>query len=247
VKHLRHPATVIAAVALFVALGGGAAWASGLISGSQIKNHSIAEKKLSKKAIKALRGRRGARGPRGATGATGATGAAGAPGANGASGPTGPPGPSNTVRWNTTSTVRDVAGTSSGPNLSNLTDRTGIVTLATVGTLKVDGICWDDGVNTFAATFVETTQDGARAQGYSGEGANPLNVSDGPVQISEDIAENNSASNSFFGPDDGSWVFENAAGSTVINGFGTQGVPNLAGGANATCSFSGYVVEVAGP
>ena len=132
-KALKHPATVIAALALFVALGGGAAWASGLISGSHIKNHSIAEKKLTKKAIKALRGHRGARGARGPAGAKGATGAAGAPGAPGA---TGPPGPSNTVRWNTTSTVRDVVGTSSGPDLSNLSDRTGIVTVATVGTLK---------------------------------------------------------------------------------------------------------------
>ena len=72
---LRHPATAIAALALFVALGGGAAaYASGLISGSQIKNHSIAEKKLTQSAITALRGQRGARGPAGPTGATGAQG-----------------------------------------------------------------------------------------------------------------------------------------------------------------------------
>jgi hypothetical protein len=50
VKRLLHPATIIAAVALFVALGGGA-WASSLISGSSIKNHSISEKKLTKKAV----------------------------------------------------------------------------------------------------------------------------------------------------------------------------------------------------
>jgi len=63
-KHLKHPATIIAALALFVAFGGGAAaYASGLISGSQIKNHSIPEKKLTKKAIKAL-------GPSGSNGAT---------------------------------------------------------------------------------------------------------------------------------------------------------------------------------
>ena len=43
-KHLKHPATVIAALALFVAVGGGAT-ASVLISGTQIKNHSIAAKK----------------------------------------------------------------------------------------------------------------------------------------------------------------------------------------------------------
>jgi hypothetical protein len=55
-RRLTHPATLIAAAALFLALGGGAAaYASGLISGSQIKNHSISEKKLTRKAIKALR------------------------------------------------------------------------------------------------------------------------------------------------------------------------------------------------
>ena len=86
-KRLRHPATIIAAVALFVAMGGGAAaYASGLISGSQIKNHSIAAKKLTKKAIKSLHGQRGRRGPAGPAGPTGATGATGA---------TGPIGPSN--------------------------------------------------------------------------------------------------------------------------------------------------------
>lgn len=243
-KGLRHPATVIAALALFVALGGGAAWASGLISGSKIKNHSIAEKKLTKKAIRALHGARGARGPKGATGAAGAAGAAGAPGS---AGPPGPPGPSNTIRWNSSASVRDVVGTSSGPDLTNLADRTGIVTLATVGTLKVDGICWDDGTNTFAATFIETTQDGARTQGYSSEGKTPLNVADGPVEISEDIASNASASDSFIGPDDGSWAAENAAATTVFDGFGNQSVPNLAGGASAQCLFTGYLVEIAGP
>ena len=124
-KGLKHPATVIAALALFLALSGGAGWAArGLISGSQIKNHSIAEKKLTKQAIKALHGQRGRRG------------------ATGATGPQGPAGAGNAVRWNTTSGVRDVVGTSSGPDLSNLGDRTGIVTVATVGTLKFDGICW---------------------------------------------------------------------------------------------------------
>jgi hypothetical protein len=245
-KSLRHPATVIAALALFVALGGGAAWASGLISGSKIKNHSIAEKKLTKKAIRALHGARGARGARGATGAKGATGATGATGPMGPAGQTGPAGPSNTIRWNTSSSVRDVVGTSSAPDLSNLADRTGIVTVAVVGTLKIDGICWDDGTNTYAATFIETTQDGARSQGYSGSGQTPLNVSDGPVQISEDIANNASASNSFLGPDDGSWAAENAAGTVVFDGFGNQAVPNLSGGANAQCAFSGYLVEIAG-
>lgn len=55
VRSLKHPATVIATVALLVAAGGGAAaYASGLINGSQIKNHSISAKKLTKAAITSL-------------------------------------------------------------------------------------------------------------------------------------------------------------------------------------------------
>lgn len=74
-NHLKHPATIIAAVALFVAIGGGtAAYASGLISGSQIKNHSIPAKKLTKSAIKSLHGRRGPAGPRGPQGVQGPVG-----------------------------------------------------------------------------------------------------------------------------------------------------------------------------
>jgi hypothetical protein len=54
-KHLKHPATIVATLALFVALAGGA-YASGLINGSQIKNHSIAAKKLTSSAITTIRG-----------------------------------------------------------------------------------------------------------------------------------------------------------------------------------------------
>lgn len=75
-KHLKHPATLIAALALFVALGG-AAGAGVLMSGSSIRNHSIAEKKLTRRAIKSLHGRRGPAGHQGATGATGPAGPAG--------------------------------------------------------------------------------------------------------------------------------------------------------------------------
>jgi hypothetical protein len=92
VKHLKHPATIIAAIALFVALGSGA-YASGLINGSQIKDHSIATKKLTKKAVSSLRGQRGPRGATGATGATGAQGSQGIQGAQGIQGVQGPPGP----------------------------------------------------------------------------------------------------------------------------------------------------------
>lgn len=110
-KHLRHPATVIAALALFVALGGGAAWAGGLINGSQIKNHSIASKKLTKQAIKSLRGQPGPSGPQGTPGTPG-----GPPGPQGPAGPQGPPGPSGGTLAYTQS-----GGTISGWHAVNLT------------------------------------------------------------------------------------------------------------------------------
>jgi len=75
---------------LFVALGGGQAVASALISGSTILSHSIQEWKLTPRAIKNLRGQQGATGPEGPAGPRGSTGA---PGLNGATGPMGSMGP----------------------------------------------------------------------------------------------------------------------------------------------------------
>jgi len=81
------PALVVAVIALFVGLGGGAAFASGLISGKRIANHSIAEKKLTPAAVQALRGQQGPTGPKGATGSRGPAGAKGDTGATGPQGP----------------------------------------------------------------------------------------------------------------------------------------------------------------
>ena len=72
-KGLKHPATAFAVLALFVALAG-TAYASGLISGSQIKNHSIPAKKLTASAIKSLHGQRGPTGPPGPKGNPGPKG-----------------------------------------------------------------------------------------------------------------------------------------------------------------------------
>jgi Collagen triple helix repeat (20 copies) len=95
----KHPATIIAACALFVALGSGAAVASGLVSGKRIINHSIPQSKLTRSAISSLRGQKGRTGPQGPAGAqgpkgaTGATGLIGPMGPIGATGPVGPIGP----------------------------------------------------------------------------------------------------------------------------------------------------------
>ena len=103
-KALKHPATVVASLAFFVALGGGAAFASKLISGKTIVNHSIPESKLTAAAIKALRGHRGPAGPQGQTGA------AGPQGAKGDTGATGPIGPSNAYSAYASSVALGVGG-----------------------------------------------------------------------------------------------------------------------------------------
>jgi hypothetical protein len=51
------PAFVTSLIALFVALGGTTAYASGLISGKQIIDHSIPAKKLTAAAVNGLQGR----------------------------------------------------------------------------------------------------------------------------------------------------------------------------------------------
>lgn len=88
-RHFKNPATIIAVLALFVALGSGAAAATGLISGKKIKNHSMPARKLTHHAITTLRGHRG---PAGATGPTGAAGPQGPTGPKGDIGLTGPQG-----------------------------------------------------------------------------------------------------------------------------------------------------------
>ena len=95
-RRIRRPSAglIVAAIALFMALGGSAAAATGMFSGTQIKKNSIPLNRLTAHTRHALghRGPRGYRGFRGHTGATGAAGAQGATGAQGAIGAAGPQG-----------------------------------------------------------------------------------------------------------------------------------------------------------
>jgi hypothetical protein len=93
VKGLKHPATIISLLALFVALGSGVATAGGLVSGKQIVDHSIQEWKLTSRAISGLRGNQGPAGPQGPTGPRGVAGPIGPVGPMGSTGPMGPLGP----------------------------------------------------------------------------------------------------------------------------------------------------------
>ncbi len=86
VRHIQ-PGTVIAALALFIAIGGTATAASGLINGKkikkgtvtakQIKNKTITKSKLAPSTVSALKGQAGPAGAAGATGPAGATGTTG--------------------------------------------------------------------------------------------------------------------------------------------------------------------------
>jgi hypothetical protein len=93
------PGTIIAAIALFIVIGGTATAASGLINGKkikpgtvtakQIKNKTITTAKLAPSTVKSLEGAPGETGPAGPKGAPGETGPAGTAGATGATGPAG--------------------------------------------------------------------------------------------------------------------------------------------------------------
>jgi hypothetical protein len=75
------PATVLAMIALFVALAGSATAAGTvLITGKQIKNGTVGLVDLSASAKRALKGARGPAGPQGIPGPAGVAGAAGLPG-----------------------------------------------------------------------------------------------------------------------------------------------------------------------
>lgn len=76
-----RPATVVAILALFVAIGGSATAASGLINGKQIKNNSVTGKKLKNKTITkkklapaTIKSLKGQKGPKGAPGEPGEDG-----------------------------------------------------------------------------------------------------------------------------------------------------------------------------
>jgi hypothetical protein len=97
-RHRPSPATVIACIALAVALGGTSYAAVSLPRGSvgsaQLKKNAVVSSKVKNRSLLAIdfkRGQlpRGARGPQGLPGATGATGATGAKGDKGDTGAAG--------------------------------------------------------------------------------------------------------------------------------------------------------------
>ena len=101
-RHLSY-ANVMATIAVFVALGGGAYAVTALPRNSvttiQVKNGSLLAKDFKKGQLKAGKnGAVGPQGPRGLAGPTGLTGPAGANGLNGTNGTNGAPGADGTAK-----------------------------------------------------------------------------------------------------------------------------------------------------
>lgn len=177
-KHLKHPATIIAALALFIALGGGAALASGLISGARIKNHSIPARKLTKSAVRSLHGLRGRQGP---AGATGPTGPQGPPGATGPQGPQGPGGKITTYEATASaSPTTKTLGTFLGDTLSaECTTVSGDAELELI--MQTPDGSWD-------TDFNEVIQDTASSAAHADHLTDPPGTLSAPTLVDEAIA-----------------------------------------------------------
>lgn len=137
-------ANVASTLALFIAIGGGTAWAAAhhylITSTSQIKP----------KVLKKLHG---ARGPKGKTGAAGARGANGSNGAAGATGPTGAAGPAGIVGV--------VSGTNTNATLSAVQQTVVSATAAKSGNqlviAQVQGQVATGAAQTIACSLVNVT------------------------------------------------------------------------------------------
>jgi hypothetical protein len=80
---MKRLSLILSCLALVISLTTAGSYASGLVNGAGIMNHTIGIGKLTPKAVKQLQGQRGARGSQGVDGAEGLQGDAGATGLNG--------------------------------------------------------------------------------------------------------------------------------------------------------------------
>lgn len=145
-RFLRQNA--IALLALFLALGGTSFAAATLISGSQIKPHTIAKNRLTNKAIKQLKGNRGPRGLQGARGPTGAQGTQGARGPTGAQGVAGTPAAKYFAHISYSGTTPSVAYGTGGISVSAVgTGGTSLTFPTNVGTCATQLTLFDTGAD----------------------------------------------------------------------------------------------------
>jgi hypothetical protein len=229
------PALVIACLALFVALGGGAYAAIRLpknsVGTAQLKKNSVTTTKVKDHSLLKRDFKTGQL-PAGPAGAAGAAGPQGPQGLKGDKGDKGDVGPANTKAFqgsiNSPGTVADPAET----------------TLISQGVVSVIGKCWDNGGTTYAGVYLRSSQDGVAASDYGSAGENQTVDAD-PGDHSKDLAieyqsnDSGTSARDFEGPYDGTFAVEPSDGSFYMTGSLTTATHLSASG--PACSFGGVV------
>ena len=226
-------ANVMATVAVFLALGGGAYAAINLpknsVGSKQLKNGSVTPPKVAKSTIRKFRGAIGAKG---ATGPAGPAGVAGPAGPQGDKGDKGDVGPANTITFRKNV---DSPGTLAAPTE---------VTLATQGPVSVIGKCWLDAGKTFAQPYLRSTVGDVGASDYGTAGENQTIAAD-DAGHTHDLAIEYQASSTaiardFEGPYDGTFAVETPDQTMYMTGSLTAAV-FINGTSTPACSFGGVV------
>jgi len=170
---------VVALLALVIAMSGSAVAAT-LITGRQIKDHTIQTRDISKRALKALKGQPGKTGPQGLQGPKGDPGSPGAAGEKGETGATGPTGPSKTYY--------EYVG-------DNLTVGTTFNTSSTLNTLLLpgpatylvhaDGSMYEDTADAACSNDIRINRDGTAVGGFAEAGSikNATQVAEGTYSL----------------------------------------------------------------
>ena len=148
----------IALLALFLALGGTSYAAASLISGTQIKPHTIAKNRLTNKAIKQLRGNRGPPGAQGAPGTQGPKGTTGAQGPKGTTGAQGPLGPSVAYQDHVAANLAVSTNPGAPTTINSLVLPGPAIYLVTASASMFDGAASP----TFCGIFARITRDGTQ-------------------------------------------------------------------------------------
>jgi hypothetical protein len=142
---------VVAVIALFIALGGGAYAAFKVpkesVGTKQLKDDAVTPPKVAPETVNLFRGQRGATGPQGAAGAPGAAGEPGTAGATGPQGATGHQGPAGTISGVTAGGA--LSGTYPNPGIAS-----GAVTTSKFGAIPAARVT---GSSTALPTNVATT------------------------------------------------------------------------------------------
>jgi len=216
-SHLTY-ANVMASVALFVALGGGAYAAIKVPKNSvgtrQIKNKAVTPAKVAPKTIALFKGEKGDRGPQGLQGIQGPQGPQGLQGSQGDTGPQGPGATTFTKTLAEGTSSTSLATLSNGVTVSGQCGFSGQVQIS----LSVSNV--SDVVN-FVGEFDRFVSDSDVVK-YDNAIANPLSFSDNTAVLLDGLVRDQGTGSKFARID--------------VSGSGGSGNP---------CSFQGMVIPSA--